>query len=97
MLQFDNRDFCWILGGFGKIDIRIQLRSLSPQRQGYRTIMEKAFYEHRLTVSVRGFFTLLRNMAVVEEYIAPPPMTEGMFPCSNCHATMEVNRKKTGA
>jgi len=30
-----------------------------------------------------------------EEFpVAPPPMTEGMFPCGNCHATMEVNRKK---
>ena len=26
--------------------------------------------------------------------VSPPPMTEGMFPCSNCHAGMEVNRKK---
>ena len=26
--------------------------------------------------------------------VSPPPMTEGMFPCSNCHASMEVNRKK---
>jgi len=26
--------------------------------------------------------------------VSPPPMTEGIFPCSNCHASMEVNRKK---
>jgi hypothetical protein len=26
--------------------------------------------------------------------VSPPPMTEGMFPCSNCHASIEVNRKK---
>ncbi len=30
-----------------------------------------------------------------EEFpVAPPPMTEGMFPCSNCHASMEVSAKK---
>jgi hypothetical protein len=26
--------------------------------------------------------------------VAPPPMTEGIFPCSDCHASMEANRKK---
>lgn len=26
--------------------------------------------------------------------VPPPPFTEGIFPCSNCHASMEVNRKK---
>lgn len=30
-----------------------------------------------------------------EEFpVAPPPITEGIFPCSNCHASMEINRKK---
>jgi hypothetical protein len=30
-----------------------------------------------------------------EEYpVSPPPLTEGIYPCSNCHASMEVNRKK---
>jgi hypothetical protein len=30
-----------------------------------------------------------------EEFpVGPPPITEGLFPCSNCHASMEVNRKK---
>ena len=43
-----------------------------------------------------GFcFTSFANGAAEEFPVAPPPMTEGMFPCSNCHATMEVNRKKT--
>jgi len=26
--------------------------------------------------------------------VAPPPVTEGMFPCSSCHASLEVNLKK---
>jgi len=38
--------------------------------------------------------TSLADGAGEEFPVAPPPMTEGMFPCSNCHATMEVNRKK---
>jgi len=39
-----------------------------------------------LTASVEG--------AGQEFPVPPPPFTEGMFPCSNCHASMEVNRKK---
>jgi len=26
--------------------------------------------------------------------VSPPPLTEGIYPCSNCHASMEVNQKK---
>ncbi|MCX8118468.1 MAG: hypothetical protein N3G78_11110 [Desulfobacterota bacterium] len=26
--------------------------------------------------------------------VPPPPFTGGIFPCSHCHASMEVNRKK---
>ncbi len=30
-----------------------------------------------------------------EEFsVPPPPFSEGMFPCSSCHASMEVNTKK---
>jgi hypothetical protein len=30
-----------------------------------------------------------------EEYpVAPPPFSEGIFPCSNCHAGLPVNTKK---
>jgi len=39
-------------------------------------------------------FTSLASGAGEEFPVAPPPMTEGMFPCSNCHASLEVNRKK---
>jgi len=39
-------------------------------------------------------FTSLASGAGEEFPVSPPPMTEGMFPCSNCHASLEVNRKK---
>jgi hypothetical protein len=26
--------------------------------------------------------------------VAPPPFTEGIFPCSSCHASMKVNRTR---
>ncbi len=30
-----------------------------------------------------------------EEFpVPPPPFTEGIFPCSSCHASMEANQKK---
>lgn len=42
-----------------------------------------------------GIFFLSIAGAVHQEFpVSPPPMTEGMFPCKNCHASMEVNRKK---
>jgi uncharacterized CHY-type Zn-finger protein len=61
------------------------------EQEGYRTAMRVSY------AAVTSLFLLLffasSAMAVVEEY-TPPPMTEGMFPCSNCHASMPVNRKK---
>ena len=34
-------------------------------------------------------------MGIPQEFpVAPLPMTEGMFPCSSCHASLDVNRKK---
>jgi len=40
------------------------------------------------------FFTSFADGAGEEFPVAPLPMTEGIFPCSNCHAALEVNRKK---
>jgi hypothetical protein len=49
---------------------------------------------HVLTfVLLLGAFFVSTAYAVVDE-VTPPPMTEGLYPCSNCHASMEVNRKK---
>ncbi|MBS3906710.1 MAG: hypothetical protein KGZ49_06700 [Syntrophaceae bacterium] len=44
-----------------------------------------------LTISA---FSSLAVGAGQEFPVPPPPFTEGIFPCSNCHASMEVNRKK---
>ncbi len=42
-----------------------------------------------------GVFFVPSSMAAREEFpVAPPPLTEGIYPCSNCHASMEVNQKK---
>jgi hypothetical protein len=40
------------------------------------------------------YFVSYASGASQEFPVSPPPMTEGMFPCSNCHASLEVNRKK---
>ena len=40
-------------------------------------------------------FGLSASAAQHEEFpVSPPPFSEGIFPCSNCHAGMEVNTKK---
>lgn len=31
---------------------------------------------------------------IPEFFVPPPPFTEGIFPCSDCHADMEVNETK---
>ena len=57
--------------------------------------MEKATKAIALGVLFLGAcLSSLVSMAAEEFPVAPPPVTEGIFPCSNCHATMEVNRKK---
>ena len=40
------------------------------------------------------FLTTSAGAANQEFPVPPPPFTEGIFPCSQCHASMEVNRKK---
>ena len=57
--------------------------------------MKKKIKAIALGIFLMGFcFTSSANGAAEEFPVAPPPMTEGMFPCSNCHASMETNRKK---
>ena len=36
----------------------------------------------------------LANETSQEYPVPPPPFTEGIFPCSDCHASMEVNPKR---
>ncbi len=46
-------------------------------------------------IFVSGIFLISPSMGAREEFpVPPPPLTEGIYPCSNCHASMEVNRKK---
>ncbi len=40
-------------------------------------------------------FGLPASAAQHDEYpVSPPPFSEGIFPCSNCHAGLELNTKK---
>jgi len=48
-----------------------------------------------VSLLLSGICLTLPVMGAEEEFpVTPPPLTEGMFPCSNCHASMEVNRKR---
>ena len=75
---------------------------VSYNRVGIALILLSSQERHRISMrvfypAVASLFLLLffaaSAAALTEEY-TPPPMTEGLFPCSNCHASMEVNRKK---
>ncbi len=46
------------------------------------------------TILLEIYFLSFAKGAEEEFPVAPPPMPEGIFPCSSCHATMEVNRKR---
>jgi hypothetical protein len=35
-----------------------------------------------------------KNNDLPEYFVPPPPFSEGIFPCSDCHADMEVNPKR---
>ncbi len=44
---------------------------------------------------ILGNFTFAYSKEIREEFpVPPPPLSEGIFPCSNCHSSMEVNAKK---
>ncbi|UCG38069.1 MAG: hypothetical protein JSV00_07655 [bacterium] len=34
------------------------------------------------------------EMGIPEFFVAPPPFSDGIFPCSDCHADMEVNTSR---
>ncbi len=56
--------------------------------------MWKTIFFVGLFLITESFFTSSIPKATEEFPVPPPPMTEGIFPCSNCHASMEVNPKK---
>jgi uncharacterized CHY-type Zn-finger protein len=56
--------------------------------------MQKIFYVFPLIFLLGVCFVSFVSGADQEFPVSPPPLTEGIYPCSNCHASMEVNRKK---
>lgn len=47
------------------------------------------------SIFLLGFFLTTSAGASGQEFpVPPPPFTEGIFPCSSCHASLEVNRRK---
>ena len=56
--------------------------------------MHKSVYFTLMIMIGSAVFFASSAIAAEEFPVSPPPITEGMFPCSNCHASMEVNRKK---
>ncbi len=56
--------------------------------------MWKTIFFVGLFLITESFFTSSIPKATEEFPVSPPPMTEGIFPCSNCHTSMEVNPKK---
>jgi hypothetical protein len=56
--------------------------------------MQKEIYASILICLLALCSTSLVRGADQDFPVSPPPLTEGIFPCSNCHASMEVNRKK---
>ncbi len=44
---------------------------------------------------VLGTISSIFSKEIREEFpVPPPPLSEGIYPCSQCHATMELNTKK---
>lgn len=65
--------------------IRVNLRGWGMRKIVYGLILLWIFGNPILTFSKE----------TQEEFpVPPPPFTEGIFPCSNCHASMELNPKK---
>ena len=56
--------------------------------------MKRIDYASGLIFLLIFFFPFLSHTVREEFPVPPPPFSEGMFPCSNCHASMEVNRMK---
>lgn len=56
--------------------------------------MQKIIYVSSL-IFLLGICLISFVIASGQEFpVSPPPLTEGIYPCSNCHASMEINRKK---
>lgn len=68
-------------------------RALLPLLPTVLKMQKKLFVISFLFLS-GAFFVPFASGAGQEFPVSPPPVTEGMFPCSSCHASMELNRTK---
>jgi len=69
---------------------------LGPTTGGQAAEVEKFFDRHgNLIVQEKGPGKYKRRSDEGVVYaVPPPPFSEGIFPCSECHADMEVNRER---
>lgn len=58
------------------------------------TKMDRRIFMVVLLLLLGNSFSALAKEVREEFPVPPPPFSEGIFPCSNCHGSMEVNRKK---
>jgi len=65
-----------------------------PTSDRFSPNRRKLTYVIVLLILLGAYFTSMAAGVQEEFPVSPPPMTEGIFPCSNCHASMEVNRNK---
>ena len=80
----------WSLGWLNRVNPRAQISFFLPQTSP----MQKKAYVIPFLLLIGLSFASLALGANEEFPVSPPPLTEGIYPCSNCHASMEVNRKK---
>jgi uncharacterized CHY-type Zn-finger protein len=56
--------------------------------------MRKIFY-YFIFLAILGNLSLVFSKEIQDEFpVPPPPFSEGIYPCSQCHASMEINRKR---
>jgi len=60
----------------------------------YPSTMQKKYYTLLLLLLAGASFVPLAMGQNQEFPVSPPPLTEGIYPCTNCHAGMPVNTKK---
>jgi hypothetical protein len=71
----------------------LQTDSLLSQKKKLQQM--KKIVRAGLILVIFAFCAAAWSLAAEQEFpVAPPPMTEGLFPCSNCHASMQANRTK---
>lgn len=69
-------------------------QEFTPMGNGWPRAMKSILFSLFLAVLAGISFISLSGGKDQEFPVPPPPFTEGVYPCSDCHASMEVNRKK---